>query len=93
MPRVKFVHDTVVHRAVHEALPYGTPISVAVAFDEGSQLPHWVVVRLGTRVLKDAYGGAYVAVAVGANREVAVRTVSVCVKLKSRKEYTGVAVA
>jgi hypothetical protein len=86
MPRVKFVHDTVVHRAVHEALPYGTPVSVAVAFDEGSQLPHCVVVRLGTRLLKDAYGGAYVVVVVGAGRGVAVRTVSVCVKLKSRNE-------
>lgn len=90
---MKFVHDTVVQRAVHDALPYATPVSVAVAFEEGSQLPHCVVVRLGTRLLNDVYGGAYDVIVVGAGREVAVRTVSVCVKLNSRKEYIGVAVA
>jgi hypothetical protein len=87
------VHDTDVQRAVQEALPYGTPVSVALVFDEESQLPHCVVFKLGTRLLSAEYGGANVAVVVGAGRDVAVRTVSVWVKLKSRKEYTGVAVA
>lgn len=93
IPRVKLVQGTVVHMPVQEALPYGTPTSVAVTFEDPSQLPHCVVVRPGTRLLNDAYGGANVAVVVGDGREVAVRTVSVCVKLNSRNEYTGVAVA
>jgi hypothetical protein len=90
---VKLVQEMAVHRAVQDALPYGAPVSVAVALEDSSQLPHCVVVRLGTRLLRDAYGGANVVVVVGLGREVAVRIVSVCVKLKSRNVYTGVAVA
>lgn len=59
----------------------------------GSQLPHCVVVRLGTRLLSSEYPGAYVVVVVGAGLEVAVLTVSVCVKLNSWKECEGIAVA
>lgn len=60
---------------------------------EGSQFPHCVVVKLGTRWLSEAYGGAKAVVVVGACTDVAVLTVSVCVKLNSRNEYDGNAVA
>jgi hypothetical protein len=93
MPLVKLTHGTALQRALKDALPYGVPVSVAVALAADSQFPHWVVVRFGTKWLSEAYGGAYVLVVLGAGRDVAVRTVSVCVKLNWRKEYEGSAVA
>jgi hypothetical protein len=56
-------------------------------------LLHCVVLRSGTRLLREAYGGAYDVVVLGAGRDVAVRRVSVCVKLNSRNEYEGSTVA
>jgi hypothetical protein len=90
---VKLTHGTAFQIALHDAFPYALPPSVAVAVEEGSQLPHCVVLRSGTRLLREAYGGAYDVVVLGAGRDVAVRRVSVCVKLNSRNEYEGSTVA
>ena len=93
MPVVKLRRGSAVQRAVQDAFPYGFPTSVAESVLEGSQLPHCVVVKSGTKWLRDAYGGAKEVVVVGAGTDVAVRTVSDCVKLNTAKEYDGVAVA
>lgn len=93
MPLVKFTHGTVFQSALQDAFPYGLAVSVAVTLDDGYQLPHCVVVRFGTRDSRDANGGAYVAVVLGAGRDFALRIVSVCVKLNGRNVYDGCAVA
>jgi hypothetical protein len=93
MPLVKLTNGTAFHIALHEAFPYGLLTSVAVTLDDGYQLPHCVVVRFGTSLLSDAYGGACDVVVMGAGLDVAVRTVSDCVKLKGWKKYEGWAVA
>ncbi len=56
---------------VHAASPYGLAVSVAVTDAFGFQLPHVVVESDGNRELRAGYGGAYVAVVVGAGTEVA----------------------
>lgn len=58
IPVVKLTHGTVVQRAVQDAFPYGFPKSVGDAVTFEFQLPHCVVVRFGTKLLSDAYGGA-----------------------------------
>jgi hypothetical protein len=59
-------------------------VGVTVAF--GFQLPHVVVDSLDISGFREAWGGAYVVVLVGAGTEVAVRTVSFCVKAKEEIE-------
>jgi hypothetical protein len=58
IPVVKLLQGTAVQKAVQDAFPYGFVKSVAEAVVFEFQLPHCVVVKFGTKLLSDAYGGA-----------------------------------